>query len=219
MVQLGRVAAMIPGVRALLSAPCAMFARRRAQPKFAAIPTWLGSLEGMYFLRRSLFLPDELPILMGEELAREGLGRLGGTPPGMRPAHACDDTAAVGLLESVHYLRNQLLRDSDWASMGHSLELRTPLVDVKLLEALGPSVSRFVGGAGKAMLARSPDRPLPEAIIKRPKTGFGVPMAAWLADTVNYPVVDSDLPLLAAPGTPWARRWARALVREMSLCE
>mgnify|MGYP000939421751 CR=1 FL=1 len=207
---LGRAVAAIPGARALLSVPCAWLARRWAQPKFAAIPAWLDSLEGVYFLRRALFLPDELPALMGEEPAREGLERLGGTPPGMTPAQARDGAAAVGLLESVHYLRNQLLRDSDWASMGHSLELRTPLVDAKLLETLGPCVSGFAVGAGKAMLARSPARPLPEAVIQRPKTGFGLPMAAWLSEAAN-PDAGSSLPWLAAPGTPWARRWAYVL--------
>ena len=39
-------------------------------------------------------------------------------------------------LESIYYLRNQLLRDSDWASMYHGVELRTPLVDITLLEDL-----------------------------------------------------------------------------------
>ncbi|MDG4550491.1 MAG: asparagine synthase (glutamine-hydrolyzing) [Candidatus Contendobacter sp.] len=209
--RLARAVAALPGARALLKAPCAWLAQRRSQPKFAAIPEFMDSLEGGYFLRRALFLPAELLALMGEELAREGLARLGGTPPGMTPAQARDGAAAVGLLESVHYLRNQLLRDSDWASMGHSLELRTPLVDAKLLETLGPSVSHFAGGAGKAMLARSPARPLPDAVIQRPKTGFGLPMAAWLADAANLGA-GSGSPWLATPGTPWARRWARILI-------
>ncbi|MCC6134842.1 MAG: asparagine synthase (glutamine-hydrolyzing) [Gammaproteobacteria bacterium] len=211
MAALGRAVAAIPGVRSLLSAPCAWLARYRSQPKFTAIPEWMDSLEGGYFLRRSLFLPAELPALMGEEPAREGLERLGGTPPGMTPAQARDGAAAVGLLESVHYLRNQLLRDSDWASMGHSLELRTPLVDAKVLEALGLWVTGFAGGAGKAMLARSPAKPLPDAVINRPKTGFGLPMAAWLAQAADQSAW-SPLPLLAAPGTPWARRWARLMI-------
>lgn len=215
--RLGRAVAAIPGVRSLLNTPCAWLAHRRSQPKFAGIPEFMDSLEGGYFLRRALFLPAELPALMGAEQAREGLARLGGTPPGMMPATARDGAAAVGLLESVHYLRNQLLRDSDWASMGHSLELRTPLVDAKLLEILGPCVFRFAGGAGKAMLARSPAKSLPEAVIQRPKTGFGLPMAAWLSEAAN-PDAGSSLPWLTAPGTPWARRWARALVAEMSPC-
>lgn len=214
MAALGWAVAAIPGARSLLNAPCAWLARRRAQTKFAAIPAWLDSLEGLYFLRRALFLPAELSALMGVEPAREGLARLGGQPPGMTPAQARDGIAAVGLLESVLYLRNQLLRDSDWASMDHSLELRTPLVDAKVLEALGPCVSGFAGGAGKAMLARSPSKPLPDAVINRPKTGFGLPLAAWLSEAAN-PDSGSSLPWLTAPGTPWARRWARLMIAKI----
>lgn len=210
MAALGRAVAAIPGARTLLSAPCGWLAQRRSQPKLAGVPAFMNSLEGGYFLRRGLFLPAELPALMGAEQAREGLARLGGTPPGMTPAGARDGAAAVGLLESAHYLRNQLLRDSDWASMGHSLELRTPLVDAKVLEALGPWVSGFAGGAGKMMLARSPQKPLPDAIIQRPKTGFGLPMAKWLAEAADKSAW-AKMPLLAAPGTPWARRWAYAI--------
>ena len=43
-----------------------------------------------------------------------------------------DDADAISLLLASLYMRNQLLRDSDWASMDHSLELRVPLVDVAL---------------------------------------------------------------------------------------
>src|SRR5205823_10435015 len=140
MAALGRALAAIPGARTLLETPCSYLAKSRSQPKFAGIPTFVSSLEGMYFLRRGLFLPTELTALLGSDMAREGLTRLGGSPPGMTQAYARDGAAAVGLLESTLYLRNQLLRDSDWASMGHSLELRTPWVDAALLEALGPYV-------------------------------------------------------------------------------
>ena len=208
---LGRVIAAIPGARALFGAPCAYFAKKRSQPKLAGVPTFMGSLDGTYFLDRSIFLPQELPAVMGAEMAREGLARLGGSPPGMGPSNARNGASTVGLLESTHYLRNQLLRDSDWASMGHSLELRTPLVDAALLDTLGQFVSGFADGAGKAMLARSPGKPLPESVINRPKTGFSIPMAKWLSEATDKSAW-ADVPLLAAPGTPWARRWARTVV-------
>lgn len=217
MAAVGLAIAAIPGARALLAAPCAYLAKRLAKPKLAAIPAFMDSLEGTYFLRRSLFLPEDLPALMGTDMAREGLAHLGGSRPGMTRADARDGAAAVGLLESTHYLRNQLLRDSDWASMGHSLELRTPLVDAALLETLGPYVSGFANGAGKAMLARSPGKPLPESIINRPKTGFSLPMAQWLSETDQG--AWGNLPLLAGPGTPWARRWAMVVVERMTACE
>lgn len=214
---LGRTLAAVPGARALLNAPCSWLAQRRSQPKLAGLPKFMDSVEGTYFLRRSLFLPEELPALLGPDMAQEGLKRLGGSPPGMVRADARDGAAAVSLLESTHYLRNQLLRDSDWASMGHSLELRTPLVDAKLLETLGPYISGFVGGAGKTMLARSPQKPLPDAVINHTKTGFSVPMAKWLAAATDKRAW-ADLPMLNAPGTHWARRWAKVVVDRMMAC-
>jgi asparagine synthase (glutamine-hydrolysing) len=212
---LGRLLASIPGAMALVRGPCAAIAKWCSQPKLAGVPEFFGSLEGQYFLRRGLFLPTELPALLGVDMAREGLARLGGFPPGMKSAQARDGVSTVGLLESTHYLRNQLLRDSDWASMGHSLELRTPFVDVKLLEMLGPVVSSFSGVVGKMMLAQSPGTHLPESIVNRPKTGFTLPMAKWLSETTT-PRTWADYPLLAAQGTPWARRWARNVVMKMA---
>ena len=149
---------------------------------------------------------------MGADMAPEGLERLGGSPPGMTQADARDGAAAVGLLESTLYLRNQLLRDSDWASMGHSLELRTPLVDAALLETLGPLVSSFAGGAGKAMLAQSPKKPLPDLVVNRSKTGFSLPMASWLSNSTHIRAGTN----LTAPRVPWARRWAQSVAAGMA---
>jgi asparagine synthase (glutamine-hydrolysing) len=212
-VALGRAVAAIPGARALLDVPCAYFAKKRSQPKLAGVPAFMSSLEGAYFLRRCLFLPAELPALMAVDMAREGLARLGGSPPGMIRTAARNGAAAVGLLESTLYLRHQLLRDSDWASLGHSVELRTPLVDAQLLTTLGPYTADFKGGTGKAMLARSPQTLLPNAITNRPKTGFGVPMAKWLAEaTAQRPW--AGLPSVSARRTTWARYWARTIIEE-----
>ena len=211
--KLGRAITAIPGVRSIMDAPCAWLARQRSQPKLAGIPEFISSVEGMYFLQRCLFLPVELPGLMGEDMAREGLARLSGTPPGMASASARDSTASVGLCESTYYLRNQLLRDSDWASMAHSLELRTPLVDAALLGVLGKYVASFTDGVGKAMLARSPGKPLPDIIINRPKTGFSMPMSQWLTEATNNRSLDK-LPLKSEKKESWARRWALSVIRE-----
>jgi len=209
----GRVIAAIPGGRLLVKAACAYLAKGHRHPKVKGIPEFIGSLEGVYFLKRCLFLPEELSILMGEESARDGLERLAGSPPGMSKANAVTGAAGVCLLDSTHYLRNQLLHDSDWASMAHSLELRTPLVDAALLRALRSVHTGFVGGAGKRMLGQSPNSALPQDIIGRPKTGFGVPMTQWLAAATDRRNWES-LPLLADRGTPWTRRWAKVVLDE-----
>jgi asparagine synthase (glutamine-hydrolysing) len=207
MVALGRAVAALPGARTLLRAPCAYLAKLRSQPKFVGVPDFIDSLEGTYFLSRCLFLPKELSAVIGPDMAREGLARLGGSPPGMVRATGRDTGAAIGLLESTHYLRNQLLRDCDWASMAHSLELRTPLVDAALLATLGPFVSGFARGVGKAMLARSPRRHLPRSVLHRPKTGFSLPMSKWLSPTTDGSAGAETM--VTAPAAPWARRWAR----------
>jgi asparagine synthase (glutamine-hydrolysing) len=72
-------------------------------------------------------------------------------------------------------MRNQLLRDADWAGMAHSLEIRTPLVDIATLENLACVVPLLSAALGKRALAAAPARALPDEIVERSKTGFGVP--------------------------------------------
>lgn len=155
--------------------------------------------------------------MLGEDVARAGLDRLGGFPPGMAVAEGIGGASYVGLLDSTLYLRNQVLRDSDWASMAHSLELRTPFVDVPLLATLGPHAAAFTGGMGKAMLAHAPDKCLPQTVVNRRKTGFSVPMASWLSKRSDHRSW-SDMASIAPAGMPWARRWAKMVVDRMTGC-
>src|SRR5215470_358 len=78
-------------------------------------------------------------------------------------------------------MRNQLLRDADWAGMAHGIEIRVPLVDITLLKSLAPVISKLKPGGGKAALARAPSPSLPEVVVNRAKTGFSVPTGAWMA--------------------------------------
>ena len=75
------------------------------------------------------------------------------------------------------YMRNQLLRDSDWASMACSVELRVPLVDAWLSARLAANGFEPARSAGKAALVRQAAPELPEALWRRPKTGFYIPVA------------------------------------------
>ena len=80
---------------------------------------------------------------------------------------ACDPgspIATVCALESSHYLRNQLLRDADWAGMAHSVEIRVPFVDASLLSRLAPAIAAFASGTGKTALARAATKRLPEDV-------------------------------------------------------
>jgi asparagine synthase (glutamine-hydrolysing) len=87
----------------------------------------------------------------------------------------------ISAFEMCWYMRNQLLRDTDWAGMAHSIEVRVPLVDVELLRNVAP----LLGGAsspGKKEMASTPVNPLPQEVIKRGKTGFSIPTRQWILE-------------------------------------
>ncbi|MGH7970669.1 MAG: glycosyltransferase, partial [Limisphaerales bacterium] len=85
----------------------------------------------------------------------------------------------VAALELTCYMRDQLLRDTDWAGMHHSVEVRTPLVDIELLRALAPLLANSKPPQ-KNDLAHVPKVPLSPFLLNRAKTGFGVPVRNWL---------------------------------------
>lgn len=179
-------------------------------PKVAGLIALGGSYRGAWLLRRALFLPWELPGLMGADAAREGLERL--APMALLASLLDPDPGCargrVMALEAGGYLRNQLLRDADWAGMAHGVEIRTPLVDRVLLESVAPMLARRGAPDGKALLARAPARPLPEAVTRRPRTGFNVPLEGWLRRRRDNAV--PALPPHVAAVRQWARRVAQA---------
>jgi asparagine synthase (glutamine-hydrolysing) len=196
--------ASLPGLPSAWGAVSRAFGRSR--PKLAGLLRYGRSIPGAYFIRRGIFLPEELPAVLGEDMAVEGLleadpVRAAEAAIGSDPT-ASDPWIAVHLMESTLYMRNQLLRDSDWASMAHSLELRVPFVDVRLrdqIAALGFEPARH---AGKRAIARVAEPELPVATGSREKTGFTIPIARALAN--------GDAP--AARGGLGARRIALSVL-------
>jgi len=154
-------------------------------PKSAGLLAYGHDYAGAYLLQRGVYLPSDLREAMGDpEFAAAGLRELqplamlgGALTPEPREAFS-----KVAVLESSLYLRNQLLRDSDWAGMAHSIEIRTPLVDSELLTRVAPLFARPAPPNGKSLLAQAPTTPLPAKIVDRPKTGFGVPLRKWFDD-------------------------------------
>jgi asparagine synthase (glutamine-hydrolysing) len=109
-------------------------------------------------------------------------------------------------------MRNQLLRDSDWAGMAHGVEIRVPLVDVTLLEKIAPAIPSLASQSGKAALAMAPSVPLPPEIVTRTKTGFGVPTGAWLKASIGRkPAAGRSLPV-EAMGL-MSRNWSQTVLR------
>jgi asparagine synthase (glutamine-hydrolysing) len=237
----------LPGLGALAEQVQAAFVPLfpRINPKAAGMLRYGGTYPGAWLLRRGLFLPRELPALIGKDMAQEGLRRLqplqhiqrqlafgpgaglqhssvGAAPlcpSGCSPRTTAMHTAyaKVATLESALYMRNQLLRDTDWASMAHSLEIRTPLVDATLLRQLAGPLATATPSNHKHLLANSPARPLPDEIANRAKSGFTTPISDWQQRGDSIPAW-RKVPTLVRKNCPWARRWCFAVKNNLSEC-
>ena len=110
-----------------------------------------------------------------------------------------DATAAVEKLAHADigmYLPDDLLVKMDIASMAHSLEVRSPLLDHHVVEfaAALPLSLKLRGRNTKYLLKKVMGRYLPAEVINRRKMGFGVPIDHWLRD--GLPGMAHDLSLI-----------------------
>ncbi|MFL5965390.1 MAG: asparagine synthase (glutamine-hydrolyzing) [Gaiellaceae bacterium] len=111
-------------------------------------------------------------------------------------------TRGLQLLDLETYLRGDLLPKADIASMAHSLELRSPFLDHRVVE-LGlalPDSLKTRGLTGKVALRRAFADALPRDVGRRGKTGFGVPLDRWFRE---------ELRELARDVLPGDRGWFR----------
>jgi asparagine synthase (glutamine-hydrolysing) len=92
-----------------------------------------------------------------------------------------DLISKASLADIQTYLPCDLMTKVDIASMAHSLEVRQPFLDYRLVEfaASLPSSLKYRFGKGKQLLRETFGSWLPDAIWKRKKMGFGIPVAAW----------------------------------------
>jgi asparagine synthetase B (glutamine-hydrolysing) len=96
---------------------------------------------------------------------------------------SADPLTETSVVELRGYLANTLLRDVDTMSMAHSLEVRVPYVDHRVIEfALSlPGTLKLEGPSGKAVLRKALADLLPEGPVRRPKSYFSMPLMEWVA--------------------------------------
>jgi len=101
-----------------------------------------------------------------------------------------DATDALGRSQFTDinvYMTDDVLVKMDRMSMAHSLEVRCPLLDHRIIEfaARLPAELKISGRQGKLPLRELAARRLPEEVRKRPKQGFSVPAAQWLREDLR----------------------------------
>jgi asparagine synthase (glutamine-hydrolysing) len=186
-----RPVSWLPGLGALArwGLSSAVAAGLRLHPKTAGVLQYGGTWAGAYLLRRGVYMPWELEEVLDPALVREGLRRLAPLSriaAAIQTGRSLGDFDRVAALETSLYMRNQLLRDADWAGMAHGVEIRVPFVDPFFLAALPPGAV-LAGMNAKDAIAEVPDPPLPDSVRHRRKTGFSTPHGRWLQDAAGAP--------------------------------
>ena len=127
-----------------------------------------------------------------------------------------DGRDRVSWIETNLYMQNQLLKDTDYMSMWHSLEVRVPFLDKELMEAvysIDASV-KFDNKILKHLLIKAFDDILPPGIYQRKKMGFTFPFNSWMHEVTStstentYKKVRSQF---LKNKVNWSRYWATVL--------
>jgi len=226
-----------PGARVFAAlAPC-----NDRNRKLTALGRNGGGIVHPYFLSRMLFTPNQTNELLAEMKNESGAWLRSAKPlnESLNRAHSLDPINRVSYLEARCYMLNTLLRDSDFMSMAHGLEVRVPLIDHQLARRILalPGSWKLNSGTPKPLLVRALGGQLPEKIVHRPKRGFTLPFEHWLRDVLR-PVVETSLSkigdgalgsLINEPAarrvwqdfldgrTSWSRPWALYVLQ--SWCE
>ncbi len=137
------------------------------------------SLVGSYAVMRSVFLEKSRRFLLRRETrtASDWMRAFVDNPIAER-----DPINFLCGLELEFYLKNTLLRDLDVLSMQHSLEVRAPFLDHRLVEYMAntPGNLKLAPGLNKPLLVRTLGRDLPRECVKRSKRGFSFPWRPWI---------------------------------------
>ncbi len=136
------------------------------------------------FYRTNTFIDDDiLDSLLSDKLKRACSGYDPGehTVRYWEKVRGADHVTSMLYTDLKTYLPGDILVKVDRMSMAHSLEVRAPFLDYRVIEfaATLPSSWKISGGDKKIILKNTFSRLLPETVLNRPKQGFTVPLAAW----------------------------------------
>jgi len=186
------------GVRAATAAAAVKIGASRkrgdAARKLAALWREPDSFPHPYFFVRALFTPQQASrLLTGAASAsrREDSPWRTRLEETSRQAERLDSFTGVSCLEMRSYMVNTLLRDTDAVSMSHSLEVRVPLLDHRLVEFMAQLPEPAKRGRPKALLVEALGELLPDKVVQQRKRTFTLPWERWLRGALSERVASS----------------------------
>jgi len=126
---------------------------------------------------------------------------------------ARDPLARIQYVDLKTWLPDDILTKVDRACMASALEVRSPLLDQRVVEyaATLPADAKLRGSRSKLALRAAVGALLPAEVLRRPKVGFSMPVSDWLRGPLR-PLVEDEV--LAAPHELFDRGAVRALWRQ-----
>ncbi|MFT7461709.1 MAG: asparagine synthase (glutamine-hydrolyzing) [Pseudohongiellaceae bacterium] len=115
-----------------------------------------------------------------------------------------DPLSRVQLMDFSTWLCDDILVKVDRTSMAHSLEVRVPLLDTDFVDyaARLPTSAKLQDGMGKQLLRKALRGRVPDGVLDRPKQGFHLPVAGWLAGPCR-PLLDEVIAQKNGPAFDW----------------
>ena len=136
--------------------------------------------ENTYLMFRGLFTPYEIQDLLGiTEKEFKSFGAVFKSLNGSVPSSLIE---SFDFLDFYHYLQNQILKDTDFMSMAHAVEIRVPFLDHYLVEYVVnlSTELKLQNGVNKSLLLNVIGNDLPKEVWNRPKMGFTFPFDEWV---------------------------------------
>ena len=151
--------------------------------KYASIFEFGTDLSAAYFLKRSFLLPWQISDFLEKSFVEKGLYELNFLDK-LDENHLKINSInlAISSLEINNYMKNTLLKDSDWCGMANSVEIRVPFADIDLIENL---LTLRAMKFKKSSIAETINNSLPNDFYRRKKTGFDINFASSKAYSNN----------------------------------
>ncbi|HWA34041.1 MAG TPA: asparagine synthase C-terminal domain-containing protein, partial [Cyclobacteriaceae bacterium] len=188
---------------------------RRKKFKFLG----LKSVVGEYLFNRGFFAPSTAARLLGctEREINTILEIFNEHIPEFTKKLYAEERASY--MERNFYMQNQLLKDTDYMSMWHGLEVRVPFLDKELMEMafqIHPSV-RYDSPQPKHLLIEAFRSELPREIWDRPKQGFSFPLDQWMQKVTAKGSATNAKSMhdgLLKGNIHWSRYWSYVIAQE-----